>query len=291
MNKNGPMERFGNDPAIEISNLTKEYGTFRALDRLTLQIDRGEIFGFLGSNGAGKTTTIRILMGMLVPTDGIAKMNGLDCQEDRVKVKKNVGYLPDNPTFHDYLTGEQILNFVGRMHGIEEKDLRSRSSALMDEFHLTNATGEYAVNYSSGMKKKLALACARIHEPDVYILDEPMRGLDPASARNIQNWIKEITSAEEKTVFLSTHILERAETLCTSVGIIHEGKLLEEGTTSAVRDKLRPDGSLEDVFLTLTQEVEESGAKGEEIEQGEESTDHPRSIVDTESGSTSEDRE
>lgn len=242
--------------AIEIDGLTKYYGDFLALDNLDLEIDAGEIFGFLGPNGAGKTTTIQLMMGMLVPSDGTCLIKGLDAEEDRVELKSRVGYLPDDPTFHDYLTGSSILEFVGRMHDLKGAELYERVNHLLDTFDLDRAREEFAVNYSSGMKKKLALACAQIHDPDVYILDEPMRGLDPHTSRDIQDWIRESAEAGT-TIFLSTHILERAQNLCTSVGIINEGTLIEEGDNEEVRQLLRPGGTLEEVFLKLTEEAEE----------------------------------
>ncbi len=239
--------------AIELQELTKNYGEFRAVDRLSLQVEEGEIFGFLGPNGAGKTTTIQLLMGMLKPTSGSCSINGFDCEEDRVEVKRQVGYLPDHPSFHDYLTGRDILEFVGTMHGLDDQTLENRTARLFDELDLKEAQHEFAVNYSSGMKKKLALACARIHRPSVYILDEPMRGLDPNASRDIQNWIRD-RSDRGKTMFLSTHILERAESLCSRVAIIHEGRLLEEGSSEEVRQLLKPGGTLQEVFIQLTSE-------------------------------------
>jgi ABC-2 type transport system ATP-binding protein len=236
---------------IECRELTKYYGSFSAVDNLDLKVEAGEIFGFLGPNGAGKTTTIRLLMGMLIPTSGSARIHGLDCQIDRAEVKRWVGYLPDNPTFHDYLRGDEILRFVGEMQGLEGDHLIKRVGELLEQFSLSEASSEFAANYSMGMKRKLGLACAKLHEPIVYILDEPTNGLDPIASREVQNWILSC-SREGKTVFLSTHLLDMAEKLCHRVGIIHNGRLHAIGPPKELKDQLCPGGSLEEVFFAVT---------------------------------------
>jgi ABC-2 type transport system ATP-binding protein len=164
---------------IRFHHLSKRYGEFTAVRDLELSVEQGEVFGFLGPNGAGKTTTIRIMMGILVPTSGRVTIDGLDCQTDRVEVKRRVGYLPDNPIFYDYLRGREILAFVGEMHGQSRAEAEKRAGMLLQDLALDDASEEFAVNYSAGMKKKLGLACALIHEPSVLILDEPTNGLDP----------------------------------------------------------------------------------------------------------------
>jgi ABC-2 type transport system ATP-binding protein len=240
-------------PEIECLELSKDYGSFHALDRLTLEVEAGEIFGFLGPNGAAKTTTIRLLMGMLIPTAGMARIHNLDCHKERARVKQWVGYLPDNPTFHDYLHGKEILRFVGEMHGLSGNALEDRVSQLLDRFSLADAALEFAVNYSTGMKRKLGLACAQLHEPQVYILDEPTNGLDPIASREVHKWITE-SAQQGKTIFLSTHLLDMAEKLCHRVGIIDRGKLLAVGRPQDLKDKLCFGGSLEEVFFSVTQQ-------------------------------------
>ncbi len=257
-------------PEIETETLTKDYGAFRALDSLTLQVHPGEIFGLLGPNGAGKTTTIRLLMGMLVPSFGRARLHGLDCHADRVEAKRHVGYLPDNPTFHDYLRGREILRFVAHMHGIPSADGRARAEALLGKFGLLEAADDYAVNYSTGMKRKLGLACAMIHGPAIYILDEPTNGLDPGASRDVQDWILE-SAKEGKTILLSTHLLEMAERLCGRVGIIDKGRLAAVGSAAELKEKFCPGGSLEQVFLAVTRPKgsgEGSGLSGERLGDG-----------------------
>jgi ABC-2 type transport system ATP-binding protein len=236
---------------IEIECLSKHYGEFVAVRDLTLSVQRGEVFGFLGPNGAGKTTTIRMLMSILVPSSGRALIDGLDCHKDRIEVKRRVGYLPDNPVFYDFLRGREILEFVGEMHGLSRADARARALALMDELALHEASEEYAVNYSMGMKKKLALACALIHDPPVLILDEPTNGLDPRAAHEVDERLK-AGAAAGKTIFLSTHLLDRAEKLCARVGIVHQGALVAAGPVADLRHRLAGDGSLEAVFLAVT---------------------------------------
>lgn len=237
--------------AIECALLSKVYGSFRAVNAISLEVQPGEIFGFLGPNGAGKTTTIRMLMGMLIPSQGQARILGLDCQKDRVEVKRRVGYLPDNPVFQDYFRGVEILQFVGEMHGLAGQSLVTRVTQLLEQFSLTDAAYEFAVNYSMGMKRKLGLACAQIHNPDVYILDEPTNGLDPIAQREVQNWITSSAQAG-KTIFLSTHLLDMAEKLCHRVAIIHQGEILTVGSPQQLKDQLSAGGSLEEVFFAVT---------------------------------------
>jgi ABC-2 type transport system ATP-binding protein len=172
---------------IEIENLTKRYGTFQALSGLSLKVAQGEVFGFLGPNGAGKTTTLRILMGTLVPNSGSASIRGLDCSKDRVEVKRQAGYLPDVPVFYDYLKGWELLRFVGQMHGLEDALLAERANLLLTDLALRDAADDFVTNYSLGMKKKLGLALALIHDPEVLILDEPTTGLDPRATRQVQD--------------------------------------------------------------------------------------------------------
>jgi ABC-2 type transport system ATP-binding protein len=236
---------------IAFHHLRKNYGAFTAVRDLALSIGKGEVFGFLGPNGAGKTTTIRMMMGILVPTSGRITIDGLDCQTDRVDVNRRVGYLPDNPVFYDYLRGREILAFVGEMHGQSRDEAQERASALLGELALDDAAEEFAVNYSTGMRRKLGLACALIHDPSVLILDEPTNGLDPRASREVQARLR-LGAAQGKTIFLSTHLLDMAERLCSRVGIIHRGELVAVGPLHALKEEVVPGGSLEEVFLKVT---------------------------------------
>jgi ABC-2 type transport system ATP-binding protein len=240
---------------IAFEHLSKKYGEFTAVRDLDLAIDKGEVFGFLGPNGAGKTTTIRMMMGILVPSGGRITIDGLDCQKDRVEVKRRVGYLPDNPIFYDFLRGREILEFVGEMHGQSHGEAQKRAGALLENFALDDAAEEYAVNYSTGMKKKLGLACALIHDPAVLILDEPTNGLDPRASHEVQERLR-LSASQGKTIFLSTHLLDMAQRLCGRVGIIDKSALVAVGPLQELQDKVDPGGTLEEVFLKVTQ-VEE----------------------------------
>jgi len=238
---------------IEFEQLTRSYGDFTAVKPLTLKVERGEMFGFLGPNGAGKTTTIRMMMGILVPSGGRALIDGLDCHSQRAQVQHHVGYLPDNPIFYDFLRGREILQFVAEMHGLARREAEERTARMLQEFGLDDVVEEFAVNYSMGMKKKLGLACALIHDPQVLILDEPINGLDPRAARDVQDRLR-LAAAAGKTIFMSTHLLDMAEKVCSRVGIIHRGELVATGTLAELRERVVPGGSLEEVFLKVTDE-------------------------------------
>ncbi|RFP22909.1 ABC transporter ATP-binding protein [Duganella sp. BJB488] len=239
---------------IEFKGLSKVYGGFNAVKPLNLTVKRGEVFGFLGPNGAGKTTTIRMMMGILVPSAGQVLIDGLDCHSEPAEVKRRVGYLPDTPIFYDYLRGREILQFVGEMHGYPHAEAVERSARLLREFGLEEAGEDYAVNYSLGMKKRLGLACALIHDPAVLILDEPINGLDPRASRDVQERLL-AAAARGVTIFVSTHLLDMAEKLCDRVGIIHHGQLVATGTLDEIRAEASASGSLEDVFLKITDET------------------------------------
>jgi ABC-2 type transport system ATP-binding protein len=238
---------------IEFQQLTRTYGDFTAVHPLSLGITSGEVFGFLGPNGAGKTTTIRMMMGILVPSGGRALINGLDCHSQRAEVQRHVGYLPDNPIYYDFLRGREILQFVAEMHGMGRHEAGQQALRMLSEFGLDEVVDEFAVNYSMGMKKKLGLACALIHDPQVLILDEPINGLDPRAAREVQDRLR-LAAASGKTIFMSTHLLDMAERVCTRVGIIHRGELIAAGTLDELRERVNQNVSLEEVFLKVTDE-------------------------------------
>ena len=235
---------------VEINELSKSYGGFVAVDNLTLSVPRGQIFALLGPNGAGKTTTIRMLKGILVPTSGCAKIDGLDCFKQRVEVKRKVGYLPDEPVFYDFLRGREIISFSGEMHGLSNDEIENRTRPLLAQLDLTEALDEFAVNYSKGMKKKLALVCAMLHDPALLILDEPTNGLDPFATRALHEIIR-AKAAEGRTIFFSTHLLDQAEKLCTQIAIIAKARLVALGTLGELRERLSSDSSLEEIFFSV----------------------------------------
>jgi ABC-2 type transport system ATP-binding protein len=236
---------------IEVEGLTKRYGDFTAVDRLTLGVQRGELFALLGPNGAGKTTTLRMLMGFLKASGGSARIAGRDCFEERVELKRVVGYLPDDPVFYDYLRGRELIEFSGEMHGLTRAVIAERSAPLVRELELAEALEDYAVNYSRGMKKKLSLVCALIHEPELLILDEPSSGLDPIATRRL-NQLLLARKAAGVTILLSSHLLDQVEKLCDRVAIVAHGRLAAVGTVEELQANLHPGGSLEDVFFAVT---------------------------------------
>jgi ABC-2 type transport system ATP-binding protein len=248
-----PAER----PLVEIDNLSKRYGDFEAVSQFSLKVGAGELFALLGPNGAGKTTTIRMLMGILQPSTGSARIRGLDCFADRVEVMRLVGYLPDEPVFYDYLRGGEIIRFIGEMHGFSKSEIASRTDGLLQRLDLADAVNEFAVNYSKGMKKKLALICAMLHDPALLILDEPTNGLDPFATRTLHEIMREKV-ASGCTVFFSTHLLDQAERLCSRMAIIHRGRLAAVGSLGDLRANLPPQSTLEEVFFALTGDSESS---------------------------------
>jgi ABC-2 type transport system ATP-binding protein len=242
-------------PLVSIRSLVKRFGAFTAVDGLSLDIPAGCLFALLGPNGAGKTTTIKLLMGLLKPTEGSVTVAGLDAFEDSVRVKARVGYLPDEPVFYDFMRGREIIEFCGGMRGLTGEVIRERSMALAQRLQLDGALEEFAENYSRGMKKKLGLICAMLHEPPLLILDEPTNGLDPHSTVVLHALMKE-TVAAGRTVFFSTHLLDQAERLCDRVAIVRGGRIAAEGTLADLRGRFGTDHSLEQLFFELT----ESGA-------------------------------
>ena len=240
-------------PFVDIRGLTKKYGSFLALSDLDLQIRSGELFALLGPNGAGKTTTMRMLMGILKPSAGTARIDGLDCFADRVAVKRLVGFLPDEPVFHDYLRGIEIIRFVGGMHGLSAAEIEARAWPLIERVELADATHEFAVNYSRGMKKKLGLVCALLHEPHLLILDEPTSGLDPIATRRLNELLLEKTRAG-MTVLLSSHLLDQVQKLCRRMAIISGGRLAAVGTLEELRARATAESSLEEIFFAVATE-------------------------------------
>lgn len=237
-------------PLVEMIGLSKRYGEFDAVKDLSLRVSPGEIVALLGPNGAGKTTTIRMLMGILQPTAGTATVGGFDCFRDRDRVMRLVGYLPDEPVFYDYLKGKEVLRFVGEMRGYHPQETRQRTEPLIERLELGDALEEYAVNYSKGMKKKLALILALMHEPALLILDEPTNGLDPFATRTFHALVRERAGAGT-AVFYSTHLLDQAERLCHRVGIVARGRLAASGTLAELQQSLREGGSLEEIFFQV----------------------------------------
>ena len=237
---------------IEIRDLTKKYGDFTAVDRLSLTVERGEIFGFLGPNGAGKTTTIRILAGLSLPTTGEVTVNGINIINDGVKAKAATGYVPDRPYLYEKLTGRELLHFVTNLYGREWRSCEPRALELAKYFDLADWIDARIENLSHGMKQKLVIIAALVHDPSVLIVDEPMVGLDALAQRQVKLLFRRLAE-EKKTVFLTTHTLSVAEAVCDRIAIINKGRIIATGRTAELKEAAGQPGSpLEDVFLQLT---------------------------------------
>ena len=232
---------------IEVSNLTKKYGEFTAVDDISLQVRRGEIFGFLGPNGAGKTTTIRILAGLSLPTSGEVRVDGLDVVKEGLRIKAMTGYVPDRPFLYEKLTGRELLQFVANLYRRDWRDCEARAMELLRYFDIEKWADARIENLSHGMKQKLVLVSALVHDPALLIIDEPMVGLDALAQRQVKVLFRRLAE-EKKTVFLTTHTLSVAEAVCDRIAIINHGKIVAEGTTA----ELKSDRALEDAFLELT---------------------------------------
>ena len=251
---------------IEIVDLTKKYGDFTAVDRLSLTARPGRIFGFLGPNGAGKTTTIRIISGLSLPTAGRVTVDGVDVVVEPVRAKAALGYVPDRPYLYEKLTGRELLEFVVNLYGMPWRDCEAKANDYLRYFDLHDWAASRIESYSHGMKQKLVIISALVHEPQVLIIDEPMVGLDALAQRQVRQLMRKL-AGEGKTIFLTTHTLSIAEAVCDRVAIIHRGKIIATGPTG----ELKKDRALEDIFLELTYEDHESplpSARGEGAEGG-----------------------
>lgn len=237
---------------LEINNLTKIYGgTKTAVENLSLRVEAGDIYGFIGHNGAGKTTTIKCIVGICDFDQGEIRVDGKDVKKDSLACKRVTAYIPDNPELYDYLTGIQYLNFVADIYQVPGKEREKRIRKEAGDFGMLKALGDLISSYSHGMKQKLAIMGALIHEPRLLILDEPFVGLDPEASLILKNKMHALCE-RGSAIFFSTHVLEVAEKLCHTIAIIQDGRLIRHGPTAEVVG----DGSLEDVFLGLTERGE-----------------------------------
>ncbi|HTS76730.1 MAG TPA: ABC transporter ATP-binding protein [Bryobacteraceae bacterium] len=232
-------------PAIEVRDLRKLYGEKAAVDGLTLTVPRGCFFGFLGPNGAGKTTTIKMLMGLAPPTSGSISLLGLPMPERALEIKRLIGLVPDESLLFDHLTGGEFIEFVGRIYGLDRAVARERASELMDLFELGASRRKLINEYSKGMRKRVAMAAALIHRPQLYLMDEPFEGVDAVGARLMKDILLEQVR-HGATIFLTSHVLEVVERLCDRVAIINEGRVVRDGSMAELRE-----GSvtLEDAFV------------------------------------------
>lgn len=233
---------------LEIKNLTKAYGEKKAVDDVSLHIQKGEIYGFIGHNGAGKTTTLKACCGLLDFEKGEIYVDGVSVKENPLACKQKIAYIPDNPDLYAFMTGVQYLQFVGDIYKVESGARQERIHKYADLFELTESLAMPIGAYSHGMKQKLALIAALMHEPKLMIMDEPFVGLDPKAAHSVKQIMRELCD-KGSAIFFSTHVLEVAEKLCDKVAIIKEGKLIASGTM----DEVTGDKSLESVFLSTAE--------------------------------------
>ena len=231
---------------LKIEHLTKIYGDYKAVNDLSLEIAPGEIYGFIGHNGAGKTTTLKSVVGILPFDEGEIYIDGTSIKADPMGCKRKIAYIPDNPDLYDYMSGTQYLNFIGGIFGVPTEELEKKARFYANEFNLIGDLDKAIGSYSHGMKQKLAVIGALIHEPKLILMDEPFVGLDPKAAFILKQIMREMCD-NGAAIFFSTHVLEVAEKLCDKVAIIKDGKLIRSGTMEEVKG----DESLEEVFLEL----------------------------------------
>ena len=231
---------------LNIQHLSKAYGEKKAVDDLSLHIAPGEIYGFIGHNGAGKTTTLKAVAGILNYDEGTIRVDGVDNRKNPLDCKRRIAYIPDNPDIYDFMTGIKYLNFVADIFGVGSAERQERIRKYADLFELTGDLGQAVATYSHGMKQKLAIISAFIHEPKLILMDEPFVGLDPKAAHILKGMMRELCD-KGGAIFFSTHVLEVAEKLCNKVAIIKDGRLIRQGTMEEVKG----DTSLEQVFLEL----------------------------------------
>ncbi|MGD0916536.1 MAG: ABC transporter ATP-binding protein [Thermodesulfobacteriota bacterium] len=238
---------------IELRSLTKHFGEVVAVNRLNLSVSKGEIFGFIGPNGAGKTTTLRMMGGVLTPTEGSVIIDGVNMAEEPERAKKRIGFIPDRAFLYEKLTGMEFLRFTADLFGLEEGMFHEKAERVLKQFSLHNWGDELIESYSHGMKQRLIISAAILHDPKVIVIDEPMVGLDPAGMRMVKDLFRNLAK-KGTTIFMSTHTLAVAEDVCDCIGIIHKGLLIATGTTEELRLRAQvQEGDLEEVFLILTE--------------------------------------
>jgi ABC-2 type transport system ATP-binding protein len=237
---------------IKLKDLTKTYGHCVAVQRLNLSVDRGEIFGFIGPNGAGKTTTIKMLGGVMEPTEGRVTIAGVDMQLEPRKAKRKIGFIPDRPFLYEKLTGLEFMQFTADIYGVPQEMFPGKAAAILAQFSLADWSNELIESYSHGMKQRLIMAAALLHDPEVLIVDEPMVGLDPLAIIMVKTLFKRLAS-QGVAIFMSTHTLNVAEDICDRIGIIVRGQLIASGTAAELRREANVGSAdLEQVFLNLT---------------------------------------
>ena len=237
---------------ISCRNVSKDYGNFRALDGLNLEVGPGEIYGLIGPNGAGKTTTIKLLVGLLKPSTGTILINGINITRDGIEAKKIIGYIPDEPFLYERLTPSELMHFKGSLHGMTKEAIERAKAELLEMVGMVDHQNDLIESFSLGMRQRLAIAVALLPSPSIIIVDEPLVGLDPSGMKRVKEIFASLAH-EGRTVFISTHMLNVVEELSTRVGVLNRGKLIVEGTVETLKNA--EDEKLESVFFRLFQEV------------------------------------
>ncbi|MGB9741007.1 MAG: ABC transporter ATP-binding protein [Candidatus Bathyarchaeia archaeon] len=239
-------------PVIKFSGVSKRYGDVTAVDYLDLEVRRGEIFGLLGPNGSGKSTTLKMILGLVKPDSGSVNVLGVNVEDDPVAVKRRIGYVPESPRIYEFLTGLEFLDFTGDIYGVASEEKKKRIEEFVRALDLEGREGDIISSYSEGMKQKVVIISALMHKPELLLLDEPLSGLDPKSARIVKDLLREL-ALQGVTTMMSTHILEIAQAMCDRIAIMYGGRLLALGTMEELRQKAKmPESGLEDIFLKLT---------------------------------------
>lgn len=239
---------------IELESIRKKYADVTAVQDLSLSIPRGEIFGFIGPNGAGKTTTIKILGGILAPSQGRVRICGFDMSEQPEEAKRRIGFIPDRPYLYEKLTAMEFLQFTAELYGLGKNGFQEKAETELERFSLTEWTDELIESYSHGMKQRLVMAAALLIEPEVIVVDEPMVGLDPIAIKMVKDLFRSL-AAKGTTIFMSTHTLQVAQDICHRIGVIHRGRLIATGTPEDLMHQARQtEKDLEAVFIRLTEE-------------------------------------
>ena len=240
------------ESAVKLRKVAKRYADIVAVDYINLDVRYGEILGLLGPNGSGKTTTLKMILGLVKPDSGSVNVLGINAEDDPVAVKRQVGYIPESPRLYEFLTGLEYLDFIGDIYGITVTEKKARIEEYFEALELEGREGDMISSYSQGMKQKTALISAFLHKPKLLLLDEPLSGLDPRSARIVKDLLRKLTT-QGVTTIMSTHILEIAQAMCDRIAIMYEGRVLALGNMKELRQKARLPGSdLEDIFLRLT---------------------------------------
>ena len=239
-------------PSVKLTSVSKRYADITAVDYLDLEVKKGEILGLLGPNGSGKSTTLKMILGLVKPDSGSVNVLGINVEDDPVAVKRKVGYVPESPRVYEFLTGLEFLDFTGDIYGMQLDEKKKRIEEFLKALDLEGREGDMISSYSEGMKQKVVIISAIMHRPELLLLDEPLSGLDPRSARIVKDLLHEMAS-QGVTTIMSTHILEIAQAMCDRIAIMYNGRISALGTMEELRQKARmPDSGLEDIFLKLT---------------------------------------